>query len=169
MIKNPDLSFTWHSARHFRALTQTKKACLWITHFSHGHFSTGQICSRGCCSVKVCHAFKKDKKKKVEKKKSKEDLHECEGVLRELSSIWKKIEGTERKQSCTEKATRKIQLKGEGKNSQDSPEKWKSKNQMLCRQISLLEQLAQACPNSTAAINAWLHGGKRDTKSLITE
>lgn len=31
------------------------------------------------------------------------------------------------------------------------------------------EQLAQACPNSTAVINAWLHGGKRDTKSLITE
>jgi len=134
-----------------------------------GIFPLGRYAAGAAVQSRSVMHLKKKKKKKVEKKKSKEDLHEWEGVVRELSSIWKKIEGTERKQSCTEKATRKIQLKGEGKNSQDSPEKSKSKNQMLCRQISLLEQLAQACPNSTAAINAWLHGGKRDTKSLITE
>lgn len=87
-----------------------------------GIFPLGRYAAGAAVQSRSVMHLKKKKKKKVEKKKSKEDLHECEGVLRELSSIWK-IEGTERKQSCTEKATRKIQLKGEGKNSQDSPEK----------------------------------------------
>lgn len=31
------------------------------------------------------------------------------------------------------------------------------------------EEPAHACSNSTAEINVWLHGGKGDTRSLITE